>query len=105
MTKLKTQRKIPIQALNVKHFDKTLLHTHRKHFCCNFFVPTFLYCTNQNNGSDKKKKQIMSSNLVTDDQPVEVIKKFKFHTNGGDKDDIEIVIPEVMTLSIYNWLK
>ena len=41
----------------------------------------------------------MSSNLVTDDQPVEVIKKFKFYTNG-EKDEIEIVIPEVMMLSI-----
>lgn len=39
----------------------------------------------------------MSSNLLTDDQPVEVIKKFKFYTNG-DKDEIEIVIPEVRTL-------
>lgn len=39
----------------------------------------------------------MSSNLLTDDQPVEVIKKFKFYTSG-DKDEIEIVIPEVRTL-------
>lgn len=45
----------------------------------------------------KKTQQIMSSNLLTDDQPVEVIKKFKFFTNG-DKDEIEIVIPEVRTL-------
>lgn len=50
--------------------------------------------TIQNSGSDKKK-QIMSSNSVTaDDQPVESIKKFKFYTKD-DKDEIEILIPEV----------
>lgn len=36
----------------------------------------------------------MSSNLVTDDQPVESIKKFKFYTTA-DKEEIEISIPEV----------
>lgn len=36
----------------------------------------------------------MSSNAVTDDQPVESIKKFKFFTKV-EKDEIEISIPEV----------
>lgn len=36
----------------------------------------------------------MSSNVLTDNQPVESIKKFKFYTRG-DKEEIEIVIPEV----------
>lgn len=36
----------------------------------------------------------MSSNALTDDQPVESIKKFKFYTKN-EKDEIEISIPEV----------
>lgn len=36
----------------------------------------------------------MSSNVLTDDQPDESIKKFKFKTKG-DKEEIEITIPEV----------
>lgn len=43
------------------------------------------------------QKKIMSSNALTADQPVEVIKKFKFSTKGG-KEEIEIAIPEVSTL-------
>lgn len=45
----------------------------------------------------------MSSNALTAEQPVEVIKKFKFSTKG-DKDEIEISIPEVRqsnTQTIY----
>lgn len=41
----------------------------------------------------------MSSNLLTDEQPVESVKKFKFYTEN-DKEEIEINIPEVMMLSI-----
>lgn len=40
----------------------------------------------------------MSSNALTDDQPVESIKKFKFYTKG-EKDEIEIAIPEVSVSS------
>lgn len=64
----------------------------------------FSFVQTKTTASDKKlKQQIMSSNILTDEQPVEVIKKFKFYTNG-DKDEIEIVIPEVRTLQPY-WLK
>lgn len=43
---------------------------------------------------DDQKNKIMSSNVLTADQQVESIKKFKFHAIG-DKDEIEILIPEV----------
>lgn len=48
----------------------------------------------------------MSSNLLTDNQPVESIKKFKFYTKD-DKEEIEIVIPEVndAIAHLYEWLK
>lgn len=39
----------------------------------------------------------MSSNVLTADQQVESIKKFKFHA-VGDKDEIEILIPEVSSI-------
>lgn len=42
----------------------------------------------------REVKKIMSSNALTVDQPVESIKKFKFYT-AGDKEEIEISIPEV----------
>lgn len=42
----------------------------------------------------------MSSNVLTDDHSDETIKKFKFKAKG-EKEDIEIVIPEV---SMINWL-
>lgn len=36
----------------------------------------------------------MSSNALTAEQPVEVIKKFQFSAKG-EKEEIEIIIPEV----------
>lgn len=36
----------------------------------------------------------MSSNALTVEQPVEVIKKFQFSAKG-EKEEIEIIIPEV----------
>lgn len=43
----------------------------------------------------------MSSNALTDDEPVEVIKKFTFSTKG-EKEEIEIAIPEVSPFLKFN---
>lgn len=64
-------------------------------YCCNthnnnkIIVEFILICVQFTNTTE-----IMSSNALTADQPVESIKKFKFYTNR-DKEEIEIVIPEV----------
>lgn len=51
--------------------------------------------------SAQKEEKKMSSNTLTADQPVEIIKPFKFSTKDG-KEEIDIGIPEVSaSVSIF----